>query len=72
MHPDNWDALRVFLALGTQWRWIAGPMGARAAGLDYAAIPPTLVLMGMAATPALFAQLRAMEGAALEVWSRRR
>jgi hypothetical protein len=71
VHPDNWDALRVFLVLGTQWRWIAGPMGARAAGLDYAAVAPTLALMGMAATPRLFAQLQTMEGTALEVWARR-
>lgn len=67
--PDNLQAYEVFASLGTQWRiGMAGPTG-----MDYAAIPVTLRLMAVprAEWPQLFADLRVMEGAALEAMSRR-
>lgn len=67
--PDHVDVVEVFLALATQWRM--GPMGG-AIGLDYAAIPPTLDLLGhilFGDRRPLFDGLRAMERAALKVWS---
>lgn len=33
--PENWDAVQLFLAAGTQWR--LDPLGRRA-GMDYAAL----------------------------------
>ncbi len=38
MLPENWDAVRVFLAAQTQWR--TGPAGY--VGLDYAAVRAAL------------------------------
>lgn len=66
-------SVEVFLALSTQWRR-AGLAGA-VVGLDYAALPPTLWMMARRLVPAqratLFQDLQIMEGAALEVLSRR-
>lgn len=63
---QNWPAVRVFLALGTQWR--LAPMGG-ATGLDYGPIPGVLVMMGLRRRewPETFERLRVMEAAALEV-----
>ena len=59
--------MEAFLTLTTQWRY-AGASGVRV-GLDYSAIEPTLRLAGLAPAPALFADLRAMEAAALAVFA---
>lgn len=61
--PANWGAVRVFCAMGTQWRR-AGERGI-AAGLDYAALPVVCAAEGEALDGVLLARLRAMEGAAL-------
>jgi hypothetical protein len=62
--PDNWPAVSLFSALGTQWR--IGFAGAT--GLDYAAIEPVLRLL--AVPPAewleMFSAIRLMEGEALD------
>lgn len=69
--PENWPAVRVFLALGTQWRM--APMGG-ACGMDYGPIPGVLVMMGLRRRewPSIFERLRVMEQAALEVIRARR
>jgi len=71
--PWCFPSVEVFLALSTQWRR-AGLAGV-AVGLDYAAVAPTLWMMGRRLPPAqratLFEDLQVMEGAALEVMSRR-
>ena len=72
---ENWHAVNVFFAMGTQWRVAAG-MGAAMhyEGLDYAALP--LVLAEHRATPhrqplvRLMPQLRVMEHAAREQLNR--
>lgn len=71
--PENWDAVRVFCALETQWREAASWTGYRVrTGLDYAAIGP--VMKGLAIRkkhrPAVFADLRTMERAALKEMAR--
>lgn len=63
--PDNWLAVLVFAACGTQWR--VGPGGP--VGLDYSAIP---VVMRLHAVPRAdwrdtFDSLRVMEREALDV-----
>lgn len=61
--PENAQALKVFAALGTQWRvGMSGPTG-----LDYAAIPPVLDLLDVKPEQRgeLFAALRLMEQEAL-------
>lgn len=63
--PDVWPALNLFNSLRTQWR-----MGfAGASGLDYSAIEPAMRLQGIPPEdwPDLFADLRVMEQAALEI-----
>ena len=62
--PANADALTLFLALETQWRF-AGLDGAPV-GFDYQAIEPTARLAGLETTPGLFNKLRVMERAALK------
>ena len=65
--PRNADALNVFLRLRRQWR--LHPYSGRPLGLDHAAIPATLTLMGIPRKrwPALFDQLGACEGVVMEV-----
>ena len=69
--PDEVDTVALFFALGTQWRWIAVPMSGAIlrVGLDYAALAVTAVACGVTMTPAIFADIRVMEGAALSVMS---
>lgn len=61
--PENREATSAFLALRTQWR--AGVGGYT--GLDYAAIPITLDLLGIPAEKhkAVFGDLRILESGAL-------
>lgn len=68
--PDLWPALRVFEALGTQWRIApGGPYG-----LDYTALPVVASMLGIGrrALGALFPDLRAMEAEALAVMAQSR
>ena len=62
--PDNVATVNVFVAMSTQWRvGMGGPTG-----LDYAALPPVLRLLGVptADRADVFDGLRTMEDAALE------
>lgn len=63
--PGNAEALAVFLRLKRQWR--LHPFSGKALGLDHAAIPSTLMLMGIPRKrwPALFASLAVCEEEAL-------
>lgn len=64
--PENWQALQVFLAMGTQWRVSAGMNGMIWTGLDYIALPIVEARMGVrrAASAELFTRLRIMESSA--------
>lgn len=70
MLPEAVDALKLFLALGTQWRH-AG-MDGQPVGLDYAAVGPAAKAIGVELTPERFADLAAMEQAALAALRERR
>ncbi len=63
--PDCWDALRLFLGLDTQWR-TAGTAGVPT-GLDYAALPAVLAMLGLQPSERLLADLKVIEAAALPV-----
>lgn len=65
--PENWPALLAFLACGTQWAY--GALGG-VVGLRYEGVEAALRMSGIEVTPELFEDLRAMEGAALEVMRR--
>lgn len=61
--PENWDAVRTFMRLQSQWK--VAPMGGLI-GLDYAAVEVVMRLLRIADTESTFARLQAMEYAALE------
>lgn len=67
--PEHEDVVRLFLALGTQWR--VGGMAGAPLGLEYGAIETTGRLMGIEVTPDLFADLQVMEAEARDVLIRR-
>lgn len=63
MWPENWQTASLFAALGTQWN--TGFSGAT--GLNYLVVFELLDRQGLTGDDwqAAFAELRAMEGAAL-------
>lgn len=69
VHADNEWTVSTFLALQTQWRVAVGMGGVAHLGLDYAAIPPTMALLGVPRTQRreVFDGLRVMEAAALPI-----
>lgn len=64
--PENWKTVEVFVAMGTQWN--VASMGG-AIGLRYEALPAVMRYCGVATASRadVFAGLRSMERAALEV-----
>lgn len=66
MLPENQRIVEVFVALGTQWRVIAGIGGVFYQGLDYTATRNAIELMGIDRSewPEIFNGLRIMEAAA--------
>jgi len=67
--PENWEALRAFLFVSGQWRTASIGGGLEPArvywqGLDYAAVAAGLAGGGFTVSPALWDDLRVMEGAA--------
>lgn len=66
--PQNWPAVRAFLACETQWRTEGTRGGIIWLGLDYAAVD--VVLRRMQAPDEIFADLQLMETAALETFGR--
>lgn len=71
--PENYRAVRLFYALGTQWRVLAGPTAVIWLGLDYGALDavesriPATAGISDPDRATVFAQLRAMEREALDV-----
>lgn len=63
VYPENWDAVRLFLGLQTQWR--VGPMGGLV-GLDYPGVEAAMRMARVKDRAQLFEQLQTMEFAALE------
>lgn len=64
--PENWQAVTVFCAMGTQWRVSASMNGMIWTGLDYNALPIVEARLNVprADRADLFASLRIMEAAA--------
>ena len=67
--PENWDAMRLFLGMETQWRR-AGMSGV-ATGLDYAVAPVVAGALGIALDSGCFDRLKILEGAALRAMAER-
>ncbi len=71
--PDMADAVGLFFAMATQWRWTGSGMGgALRTGLDYTALGPAATALDLTVTPALFNDIRTLELAALDGWSLKR
>lgn len=71
IHPANETAVRLFLAMGSQWRQVGVGTMQRAmivrTGLDYPALDVVARMIGQEPpSPDTFARLRVLEGAALE------
>jgi hypothetical protein len=70
--PDMVPAVSIFFAMQTQWRWVgAGMAGAFRTGLDYSSLPAVAAGSGIELTPEILADLRAMESAAVQQWSKK-
>lgn len=64
VHPDNWDAVQLYLACQTQWR--IGGMKGVATGLDYAAVDVVMRRRGF--RDEVFEQLQTIEKTMLSWW----
>lgn len=69
--PDMADAVSLFFAMATQWRWCGGMAGAFRTGLDYGPLATIAGSIGVQITPEVLSDLRAMEAAAVAEWSRK-
>lgn len=67
---ENWPAVCLFLACQTQWRFQVAGARVLWQGLDYPAVRAAAAMLDQVMTPALFDDLRVMEGAALEALNR--
>jgi hypothetical protein len=61
--PEHWEAVRVFLAMTTQWRRVG--MDAVAVGLDYAALPAVCQALGVTLDEDRLGVLRVLEAEAV-------
>lgn len=73
VHPDNVAAVRLFLAMSTQWRQDSLSTMQKAmlirTGLDYGVLEPTARMAGLGeVTTDTFTRLRVMETGALEAF----
>lgn len=68
VYPENWEAVQLFLKLGTQWR--VGAMGGFF-GLDYSSVESTMRICRVRKKRKVFEQLRIMEVAALPVLNKK-
>ena len=66
--PDEEEAVALFMALDTQWRF--HPLAGFRTGLDYAAIAPAASMLGLQMTARLFSDIRIMEGEAMRALAR--
>jgi hypothetical protein len=68
--PDNWPAVRLFCAMGTQWR--RAGMSGTATGFDYGALPIVAGALGLGLDEDLLGRLQVMEGEALKLMAAKR
>ena len=71
MLPENWQAIEVFVACQTQWRYLSGMGGAVRTGLDYTAVHAVMVMMQVEDTKDCLMRLQVCEQEALEIFNER-
>jgi hypothetical protein len=71
VHPDNWLAANVFLALSTQWVLVTGFGAAAYTGLNYQSVESAINMLNVRRSrqPRLLHEIRVMEAAALKVFA---
>lgn len=66
------DAVALFFAMGTQWRWTSAGMAAVfRTGLDYGVLKDVAAGLDVTLTPSAFNDIRTLEQEALSYWSAR-
>lgn len=68
--PENWPAVRLFLAVETQWR--RAGMAGTPTGLDYAVLPAACRALGLRYNARLLARLKIIEAEALRAMAEER
>ncbi len=63
MLPQNWPALQIFLAAGSQWR--LGPAGGFV-GLDYQGVEVAIQRLGLEASPEAWRGMQVIEATVCE------
>ncbi|MCX7586538.1 DUF1799 domain-containing protein [Phenylobacterium sp. 58.2.17] len=73
VHPANIPAVKVFLGMQTQWRWLGTMTRAVRVGLDYSVLPVVAQAEGYAPFEGHdFTRLRVLEAEALSAWTERK
>lgn len=69
---ENWRSLEIFCSLRHQWILAVGLEGGKRVGLDYTRVESAFNMMNIRRKdrPSLFADMRIMEDAALDVWDK--
>lgn len=65
--PENWEAVSIFLRLGTQWRFALHMSGGVYLGLDYPAVLELLRFYEVEDMRATFEDIQIMEAAAMKI-----
>ncbi len=73
IHPDNWQAVSLFLGAMTQWRIVmTGNGSVLRSGLDYTALKVLADAEGVALDQPTMARLQKLEAEAMTIWTEQR
>lgn len=73
VHPANIPALKVFLGMQTQWRWVGTMSRGVRVGLDYGALPVVTAAEGLDPLQGHdFTRFRILETEAMNAWTERK
>jgi len=66
---DCWEALKLFLSLSTQWKYLVTMEAAYRMGLDYPAVESVMRILRVKDKAEMFELIQVMERAALDVFN---
>ncbi len=73
IHPDNWQAVSLFLGSMTQWRIVTtGNGNVLRSGLDYTALKVLAEAEGVTLDRPTMARLQKLEAEAMNIWTEQR
>jgi len=67
---ENWQSVKFFLNLSTQWRVAVGMSGGQYLGLDYQSVEAMMRIQNITKKKSLFADIQIMEREALAVMNK--